>query len=49
MITNAAIQGVYEVFISRLVKIFLQTYMFLFLGIIALISVIISKKRGNTK
>lgn len=44
MIANAVIQGAYEVFILGWSKVYLQTYMFLFLGIIALISVIISKK-----
>ncbi|MFB0564045.1 MAG: hypothetical protein ACETWK_00015 [Candidatus Aminicenantaceae bacterium] len=44
MITNAAIQGGYEIFILGWSKVCLQTYTFLLLGVIALISLIISKK-----
>ena len=44
MITNAAVQGGYEVLILGWSKVCLQTYSLLFPGIIALISVIISKK-----
>lgn len=44
MITNAAIQGGYEVLILGWSKVCLQPYSLLFPGIIALISVIISKK-----
>jgi len=44
MITNAAIQGGYEVFILGWSKVCLQTYMFLLLGIIALTSLLITRK-----
>ncbi len=44
MITNAVIQGGYEVLILGWSKVCLQTYIFLFPGIIALVSFIISRK-----
>jgi len=44
MITNAAIQGGYEVLILGWSKVCLQTYMFLFPGIIALVSLLIIRK-----
>lgn len=44
MITNAAIQGGYELIILGWSKVCLQTYMFLFLGIIALTSLSITRK-----
>ncbi len=44
MITNAAIQGGYEVFILGWSKVCLQTYMFLLPGMIALASLLIARK-----
>ncbi len=44
MITNAAIQGGYEIFVLGWSKVCLQTYIFLLLGVIALVSILISKK-----
>ena len=44
MITNAAIQGGYEILILRWPKVCLQTYIFLILGVIVLVSLIISRK-----
>jgi hypothetical protein len=44
MITNAAIQGGYELLILGWSKVCLQTYMFLFLGMIALASFLIARK-----
>jgi hypothetical protein len=44
MITNAAIQGGYEILILGWSKVCLQTYMFLFLGVIALSSLLIARK-----
>ncbi len=44
MITNAAIQGGYEVFILGWSKVCLQTYMFLLPGMIALASLLIAGK-----
>ncbi len=44
MITNAAIQGGYEILILGWSKVCLQTYMFLLLGIIALASLLIARK-----
>jgi cell division protein FtsX len=44
MITNAAIQGGYEIFILGWSKVCLQTYMFLMLGVIALVSLLITRK-----
>ncbi len=44
MITNAVIQGGYEIFILGWSKVCLQTYMFLFIGIVALGSLLITKK-----
>jgi hypothetical protein len=44
MITNAAIQGGYELFILGWSKVCLQTYMFLFLGVIALVSLLFTRK-----
>ena len=44
MITNAAIQGGYEIFILGWSKVCLQTYMFLILGVIALVSLLIARK-----
>ncbi len=44
MITNAAIQGGYEILILGWSKVCLQTYLFLLPGIIVLVSLIISKK-----
>jgi hypothetical protein len=45
MITNAAIQGGYELFILGWSKVCLQTYMFLVLGVIALVSFLITRKQ----
>ena len=49
MITNAIIQGGYEIFILGWSKVCLQTYTFLFLGMIALVSLLITRKEfpGN--
>jgi hypothetical protein len=44
LITNAAIQGGYEVFILKWSNACLQTYVFLLLGMIALASLLIAKK-----
>ncbi|UCG92517.1 MAG: hypothetical protein JSV97_02045 [candidate division WOR-3 bacterium] len=44
MITNAAIQGGYEVLILGWSMVCLQTYVFLFPGIIALVSLLIARK-----
>ena len=44
MITNAIIQGGYEIFILGWSKVCLQTYVFLFPGIIALASLLIARK-----
>jgi len=44
MITNAAIQGGYEILVLRWSKVCLQTYMFLALGVIALISLLTTRK-----
>jgi hypothetical protein len=44
MITNAVIQGGYEILILGWSKVCLQTYMFLFLGTVALGSLLITKK-----
>jgi len=44
LITNAAIQGGYEVFILGWSNACLQTYVFLILGIIALVSLLITRK-----
>ena len=44
MITNAAIQGGYEIFILGWSNACLQTYMILFPGLIALISLLIARK-----
>jgi hypothetical protein len=44
MITNAAIQGGYEVFILGWSNACIQTYIFLLLGLIALISLLIFRK-----
>ena len=44
MITNAAIQGGYEIFILGWPNACLQTYMILFPGLIALISLLIARK-----
>jgi hypothetical protein len=44
MITNAAIQGGYEMIILGWSKVCLQTYLFLFPGIIALVSLLIVRK-----
>lgn len=46
MIVNAAFQGGYELFILGWSKVCLQTYMFLVLGSIALISLLVAGKRG---
>jgi hypothetical protein len=45
MITNAAIQGGYELFILGWSKVCLQTYLFLVLGVIALVSFLITRKQ----
>ena len=47
MITNAAIQGGYELLILGWSKTCLQTDMFLLLGVIALVSLLITKERDN--
>jgi hypothetical protein len=44
MITNAAIQGGYEIFVLGWSKVCLQTYIFLLLGVIALVSLLMTKK-----
>lgn len=44
MVANAAIQGGYELVILGWSNVCLQTYVFLLLGVIALISLIISRK-----
>lgn len=44
MITNAAIQGGYEIFILGWSKVCLQTYIFLLLGMVALVNLLITKK-----
>jgi hypothetical protein len=44
LITNAAIQGGYELLILGWPKVCLQTYMFLFPGLIALASLLIARK-----
>jgi hypothetical protein len=44
LIANAAIQGGYELFVLGWSKVCLQTYMFLFPGIIALASLLIARK-----
>jgi len=44
MITNAAIQGGYEIFMLGWSKVCLQTYLFLFPGIITLSSLLIANK-----
>ena len=44
MITNAVIQGGYELFVLGWSKVCLQTYMFLFPGMIALASLLIARK-----
>ena len=44
MITNAVIQGGYELFILGWSKVCLQTYMFILLGVIALFSLLISRR-----
>jgi hypothetical protein len=44
MITNTAIQGGYEIFILGWSKVCLQTYTFLLLGMIALVSLLIARK-----
>jgi hypothetical protein len=44
LITNAAIQGVYEVFILKWSNACLQTYIFLLLGTIALVSLLFTRK-----
>lgn len=45
MVTNAVIQGGYELFILGWPKVCLQTYLFLVLGVIALISFLITRKQ----
>ena len=44
LITNAAMQGGYEVFILKWSNACLQTYVFLLLGMIALFSLLITRK-----
>ena len=44
MITNAAIQGGYEIFILGWSKVCLQTYTFLLLGMIALLSLLFTRR-----
>ena len=44
MIMNGAIQGGYEIFILGWSKVCLQTYMFLILGVIALVSLVVTRK-----
>jgi hypothetical protein len=44
MITNGAIQGGYEILILGWSKVCLQTYVFLLLGIIALVSLLFTRK-----
>ena len=44
LITNAAIQGGYEVFILKWSNACLQTYLFLVLGMIALVSLLLTRK-----
>lgn len=44
LITNAAIQGGYEVFILKWSNACLQTYVFLLLGMIALVSLLFTRK-----
>ena len=44
MLTNAAIQGGYEVIILGWSNVCLQTYIFLFLGVSTLVTIIISRK-----
>ena len=48
MIYNAVIQGGYELFILGWSKVCLQTYSFLLLGLIALISLSLAKKEFST-
>ena len=44
LITNAAIQGIYELIILNWSQACMQTYLFLFLGVIALVSLLITRK-----
>ncbi|MFX0066099.1 MAG: hypothetical protein ACFFC7_28365 [Candidatus Hermodarchaeota archaeon] len=44
MITNAVVQGGYEIFILGWSRVCLQTYLFLLLGVIALITLVFSRK-----
>ena len=44
MITNAVIQGGYEIIVLGWSNVCLQTYMFLFIGIVALGSLLITRK-----
>jgi hypothetical protein len=46
MICNAVIQGGYELLVLGWTKVCLQTYVFLLLGIIALISLLVGKERN---
>ena len=45
MLTNATIQGLYEVVILRWSTACMQTYLFLFLGAVAVLSMVLSKKK----
>ena len=49
LITNAVIQGGYEIFILGWSKVCLQTYVFLVLGLIALVSLLSARKNYNIK
>jgi len=44
MITNAAIQGGYEIFMLGLSEVCLQTYIFLLPGMVALVSLLITRE-----
>jgi len=46
MITNAIIQGGYELLVLGWTKVCLQTYMFLLLGVLALVSLLVGKGRN---
>ena len=47
MITNGVIQGGYEILILGWSKVCLQTYGFLLLGVIALVSLLLTRKVAN--
>ena len=44
LITNAVIQGVYEVAILNWSNACLQTYLFLLLGVIAVVSLLVTRR-----